>query len=375
MYLKASANPKFDPAVQTIQMKLNAINIQVHGNWPYLQTDGLFGEKTKQAVKAFQAYRNITSTSGEVDDKTLDYINESYNHVPQLKNLDPNLKTYRTVNSNPDWKSIAGKFVSQLAGTLNDISKDIEGQIKYFKSQKVSPQDVERLMRRLFCRPDVSAMRKSIEESVFKELEKTARGNTNVWNTAHGSHSVNNARQIGEAQRQVAKGVLNSQNKKVVEKKLAEQLLNKVITELEGVNFKNKITNSLKGKGVPKITGGGVLTAVMLLPIGWHFCVWIDACINQKPNASAAFNTFVSDIISLIEGALIGLAVGTVVAAIGLVGWVAVVVALVIAIIIGIVLEVFFPNHSKWLAEKIISATKSLLNSSVFQEATRTSFV
>ena len=70
MYLKASANPKFDPAVQTIQMKLNAINIQVHGNWPYLQADGLFGEKTKQAVKAFQVYRNITPISSPKNFRT-----------------------------------------------------------------------------------------------------------------------------------------------------------------------------------------------------------------------------------------------------------------------------------------------------------------
>lgn len=89
MYLKASANPKFDPAVQTIQMKLNAINIQVHGNWPYLQADGLFGEKTKQAVKAFQVYRNITPISGEVGDTTIHYINDSYNNCPMFRSASP----------------------------------------------------------------------------------------------------------------------------------------------------------------------------------------------------------------------------------------------------------------------------------------------
>ena len=77
MYLKASSTPKFDPIVQTIQMKLNAINIKVHGNWPYLQVDGLFGEKTAKAIKAFQAYRNITPISGEIGNTTLYYINEA----------------------------------------------------------------------------------------------------------------------------------------------------------------------------------------------------------------------------------------------------------------------------------------------------------
>lgn len=85
MYFKASTNPKFDPMVQSFQMKLNAINIQVHGNWPYLQADGLFGEKTKQAVKAFQTYRNITPVSGEVGETTLHYINDSYNNCPMFR--------------------------------------------------------------------------------------------------------------------------------------------------------------------------------------------------------------------------------------------------------------------------------------------------
>ena len=90
---------------------------------------------------------------------------------------------------------------------------------------------------------------------------------------------------------------------------------------------------------------------------------------------SNAFNTFIADIISLIEGVLIGLAVGAVIAAIGLVGWVAVVVALVVSIIIGVILEIFFPSHSEWLAEKIITSTKNLINSSVFQETARNSFI
>ena len=107
MYLKASSTPKFDPMVQSIQLKLNAINIQVHGNWPYLKPDGLFGEKTALAVKAFQIYRNITPASGDIGNTTLNYINDSYNHVPQLKagNVITTSKT-----TNPDLNSLLNKL-------------------------------------------------------------------------------------------------------------------------------------------------------------------------------------------------------------------------------------------------------------------------
>lgn len=374
MLLTASLTPKYNSIVQDIQNKLNAIRCRVHGNWSYLQPDGLFGEKTKQAVKAFQSYRNITPISGDIGDTTLYYINEAYSHVPQIRKADSNI--HQPYQSNQiDWKVIAGDFVTRFANVLNDTSKDIESQIKSFKSQKVTSQDVERLMRIFFNRPDVDAMRDKIEANVFTELKKTARGNTNVMHTSINSHSISTQRTIREAQRQVSKGVLNAQNRKAVEKNLAEQLLNKVVEELEGANFKNKITKAIRGKGIPKITGSGILTTVMLLPIGWHFCVWVDAYINGKPNVSNAFNTFIADIISLIEGVLIGLAVGAVIAAIGLVGWVAVVVALVVSIIIGVILEIFFPSHSEWLAEKIITSTKNLINSSVFQETARNSFI
>ena len=376
MYLKASPYPKFDPIVQTIQMKLNAINCQVHGNWPYLQTDGLFGEKTKQAVKSYQLYRNITPVSGEIGDTTLRYIYDSYNQIPQLRSADTTFKAYKQKQIDIDWTAVAAvttDFLKRFADSLNGISKNIENEIKRFKSQKVSPKDVDLLMKRFFGRPDVLAMRKAIEDEMWNDLKQQARGNTNVYNTPNKTHHISNAKQIGEAQRQVAKGVLNPQNRNAVEKQLAEQLQKKIIEELESANFKNKITNTLKSKGVPKVTGGGILKTIMLFPLFKHFVDWVVA--YGKPNAATAFNTLISDLISLIEGVLIGWAVGAVVTAIGLVGWVAVVVALVVAIIIGIIIEIFFPNHSEWLAEKIISATKNLINSPVFQEAARTSFV
>ncbi len=368
MYFKASKNPKFDPTVQVLQRKLNIIRNRIHGSWPNLVADGLFGEQTKQAVKGFQLYRNITPVSGEVGNTTWQHINELYDYNPVLKNDD----NFLLGGDESEWKSATVKAITQLTDYLNGISKDIENQIKRFKQQNINPQDIEQLMRRFFQRPDIDAMRNSIEKDMFKELDRIARKNNgHAWGKGYSIDEFNQK----EAQRQVSKKVLNSQSRKVVEKKLTEQLQQRLVNELESANFKNKITNAIRSKGIPKVTGGGIFNAIMFFPIAWHAIVFIDACINNKPNTDRALNTLVSDIISLVEGLLIGLAVGLVVTVIGLVGWVAVVVALVISIIVGVAVEIFFPNHAKTLAEKLISYTKNLLNSSVFQESARTSFI
>ena len=150
MYLKASTNPKFDPAVQTIQMKLNAINNQVHGNWPYLKTDGLFGEQTKLAVKAFQSYRNITPISGEVGNTTLRYIDDSYNHIPQIK---ASSGSSNSNDNNADLTAIINKFNAfvkdQFFGILKSIQGEYECQVnnlRPFQNMKISSAKSAQLM-------------------------------------------------------------------------------------------------------------------------------------------------------------------------------------------------------------------------------------
>lgn len=111
MYLKAESYPKYNSDVYAVQLKLNNIRVNVHGNWPFLKADGLFGPQTKAAVKSFQIYKNITPVSGEVGDTTLKYINEEYGRVPMLKannpiitNIRNGTKTYPNVRSIRDIK-------------------------------------------------------------------------------------------------------------------------------------------------------------------------------------------------------------------------------------------------------------------------------
>lgn len=376
MYLKASDNPEFNPMVQTLQYKLNVIRTQIHGEWSHLATDGLFGKQTKKAVIAFQIYRGIIPISGDIGDTTLKYIDESYNKVPMIQSrLD--LRSGNNYGIDFDLKSFSINFSSQLAGVLNDVSDNLTKQLKWFRSRGVNAKDIDMLLHNMFEKPNVKQMRTEIEKSLFEKLKEVSKKNTNP-----NYHRVSNVDvlRIREAQRQVSKRILNNQNRMLVEKKLAQNLSDKIVQELESANLKNKISAALKSNGGPKVSGGVVLTTIMLAPMFFHICSLIDACINGKP-IEELLNKVVADIISFMEGVLIGLAVAAIVAALGTVGWIAVAIVLVISIIVGIILELIFPNHAAWLAEKVINSTKriavefnALFHSSVFQETAITSY-
>lgn len=64
-----------DQNVMTLQNKLNLARAKVHGNWPYLNPDGVFGQETENAVKAFQVYSNV-SKDGIVGPKTWEKLEE-----------------------------------------------------------------------------------------------------------------------------------------------------------------------------------------------------------------------------------------------------------------------------------------------------------
>lgn len=376
MYLKASSNPIYNPIVQTMQSRLNVIRCMIHGDWPCLETDGLFGEQTKKVVMAYQTYRGITPVSGDVGETTFKYIYESFS---QSSRMQPSLKP-QAVNDYGmgfDLKSFSMDFSSKLAGVLNEVSNNLVRQVEWFKSRGISAKDIDMLMRNMFEKPNVRQLRTEIENSLFKELLKESKKNTNP---NYGRVSNVDVLRTKEAQRQVSKKILNSSNRALVDKKIAQTLLDRIVQELESANFKNKISAALKNRGMPKISGGGVLTAIMLFPMFLHGCALIRALISGQ-SYEEPLKKFLTEFITFIEGVLIGMVVGAVVAFFGTVGWVAVVIVLVVSIIVGILLDVFFPNHKEWLAEKVINSAKrvatefkTLLQSPVFYEVARSSY-
>ena len=381
MYLKASSTPKFDPIVQTIQMKLNAINIKVHGNWPYLQVDGLFGEKTAKAIKAFQAYRNITPISGEIGNTTMYYINEAYNHVPQLS---ANNGSTSSIVNNLSFRDLLNKlnnFVKdEVFGILNGIQGEFERQaknIKPFKTPQNSSVVLQRLVnRRLIGNPTLKALQKEIKhiwklQDKIEILVSQAKGDTNAYNYAN-RNNISKLRSISQNQSVLAKSqvlIKNSEN-------IAKQLYSKCMAEIEKINLASKIDQMMKNS--PKVTksgslkGGGVLWAISLIPLASDVLVYFYCCLAGLPSEEAG-KKVLKDLISLLEGAIIGAIVAAVVAAIGLTGGVAIVVIVVVCLIIGLIIALFCPEDT--IIEWILKEVNKTIHSPVFQEVARTSFV
>lgn len=381
MYLKASTNPKFDPAVQTIQMKLNAINSQVHGNWPYLQTDGLFGEKTKQAVKAFQSYRNITPISGEIGDTTLRYIDDSYNHIPQIR---ASSGSSNSKDSNTDLTAILNKFNAfvkdQIFGLLKSIQDEYNSQannLRPYQNAKISSARLQQLInKRLIGNPNLKALQNAVKDiwkhqKIIKSISPNAKGNTNSYNYGSRVDSIR-LQSVSESQ-----SILSKSNVMLkYSENTAKQLYSKCMAEIEKANIAGKIDQMIK-KG-PKVTkagslkGGGILTAISFIPLISDLIVYFN-CVFQGLPSEDAGNKVLKDIIGIIEGAIIGTIVAAVVAAIGLTGGVAIIVVVIVCLIIGLIIAIFCPEDTilEWIAKEV----NKTIHSSVFIETTSTSFI
>lgn len=73
--------------VQQIQEELDRI-AEVYTNIPRIQADGIYGEKTKEAVRAFQKIFNLPQT-GVIDFKTWYKISQIYVGVTRIAELNP----------------------------------------------------------------------------------------------------------------------------------------------------------------------------------------------------------------------------------------------------------------------------------------------
>lgn len=362
MLLRASSNPKYNPVVQDIQNKLNAIRYRVHGNWPYLQADGLFGEKTKNAVIVFQSYRNITPVSGDIGDTTLGYINEEYNHCSMLRANTK--KVVVTANDNNIISKISNFAKDSMFGILKSIDDAAKDQLvginKFSNFQKMTPELQKLLHKHL--RGDSTL--KSLQDTILKYLEEKgrnisltqqAKGNTNAYNYARGQYSLTKLGQISTAQSQLSKSNMALAQME----KSAKMLFDRCITEVRKFNIQSRIEQiGRRGYNVTKngsLKGGGVLLAINLIPIISDFIIWSYSKLVLKLEAKEEWNKLIKDIISFIEGVLIGAVVTAIVSAIGLSGGVAVVVIVVVCLIIGLLIALFCPEGSltEWMIKTI----------------------
>lgn len=375
MYFKASAHPKYNSTVSSLQSKLNAIKIKVHGNWPHLTVDGLFGEQTKKAVKGFQSYRNLTPVSGEIGDTTIWYINEVYNHVSQLSVQTSSQSLCQLLNK------LNGFIKNEAFGLLKNISEEANNQInniKLFENTSALNARLQQLVnKKIIGNPTLKSLQNTVkdlwrQQDIAKSLEIQAKRNTNAYNYVSSKHQLQKLNGISNAQRQFiqSKSIINNLENS------SKQLFSRCLKELQMANFANKIDRLIKNS--PKVTkagsikGGGFLTAISLIPFASDVAIYMYCVMCGLPSEDEK-NKVIKDFISMIEGAIIGVVVSAVVAAVGLTGSVAVIVVVIICLLIGLIIAIFCPEDTvlEWIAKEI----NKTIHSSVFQQATRTSFV
>ena len=93
--------PKANSVVAQYQKRLNYIRDVFHGNWQRLTTRGIYGRMTRDAVKGFQTYANISPT-GNLDHSTQAHIVQYYEKAKRGYTPAPSrpIANYQLANAN-----------------------------------------------------------------------------------------------------------------------------------------------------------------------------------------------------------------------------------------------------------------------------------
>lgn len=374
MYLKAEQHPKFNVAVRDIQMKLNAIRLQVNGSWASLDVDGKFGPRTKEAVKAFQIYRNITPASGDIGVTTLKYINEEYKRIPILKS-NGSFITNRKSGTKPyyDTSGLSDKYVifkitdffSDFTDQLDDFIKD---EIKYVT--KLGRLDPAALKSHYMSFASKQNTKMKQLKNIFIDVTSTSKsldyGKANMR-----SDSIR--RNVGMLQKQQAQRAIsrNQSSKKILKKGSMD-----IVEALKKYNLMEKIDGALKSKGLSKtmhiealkkmhINGGNVKLGGGVLVFMWSLkdILWDLMQVNEwgmdewrarlKKHCYEFFDDVITAYVSAVIAEVIVAIVLLVTGATLSVGWIAVIVA-VVAVLIATFIGMFCDSVDYSFTEKAV---------------------
>lgn len=365
MYLQFSTQPRYSAEVKDVQRKLNAIKYNVHGNWPVVATDGLYGPETRRAVMGFQVYRNITPATGNaVGETTMRYINEAYGRVPMIKPAPDNLKPYyvtkglsekypvlQIIDRTSDFLSNLDNFIGELTRHITDLGKAnpnaLRGTYMSFVTQW-NPKMNE--LRNLFHRNMASTQ---------TILDNTSQAKIRVDSV----RTFPEQQTIMEAQRKISYA---KRDLKIYTPK-AKKASFDLIAELKKINVLQKIEGFLKTKGLSgeikvdalkniKLSGNFKFGAGTCLKV-WNFKDLIIDVLSYKEWGTDEWKAkTMKHLYKALDAIIIGYAsavIAELVAGIGIalaaavgvtvsVGWIAVIVAVVaviIAVLIGFLLE------------------------------------
>lgn len=260
-----------------------------------------------------------------------------------------------------------------------NISKHAIKQIEILSKHptKITKNDINRIVRGTFNKPDIAKMEQQFKKQIIDWFHEQAHGNTNAINYRNDPRTLKRLQEIGNAQRKVQKANLlsdrvyfDSKTINARNKKIYDEVVNRCMKELNSVNFSQKINQAIKKyarmpKGA-KISGGGILTAISLLPIIKDIIMVFKAAFTDQP-VGDLIKKLVVDIIKFAFAAVIGAIISYIVLHIGLVGGIAILVMIVLAIIVNIILACFLPeDFYENMAEKIINGINQIIHNPAF---------
>lgn len=373
----ASSKPQYNSEVQVIQRQLNSIRSGLLHHLPIVREDGFYGVETARAIKAFQQTCNIKvdgilgpqthacmmqklrempSIGAAPSRYTIGPVTSKYSIEPapiQLKGSSLTSSIYSIIKSAAD---VFSAIAQNLQLASDQAAKQLANlHLKYQNGAKISQADIQNIMKSMWQKPSINKIREEVEREVMDKIRKMSLGNTNRINYKNDLRTITNMREIASAQRQLAKGP-NTQTVSLINKTVAKRLVDKCAEELRSVQFDKRISQRIgKITKVPK-GGGVVLTGITLIPLFIHFG---ELCYNLLTNNPIEQNVrdIAADLVELVVGTLIALAISALLAAIGITGGLAVLIVVIVGIIIGLLLSFCLDDKDITWSKKIVNWT------------------
>ena len=162
-YVYDRKTPQKSSGIAQCQERLNYIRKIFHGNWRYITPDGIFGRGTRDAVRQFQVYANI-SVTGNLDNPTQAHIvlyydkaKKGYTPAPKapVSNYQPVSANY-TAAPSADFVPVSRNTSSFVDSEWKSLGKDVLSIVEEM-AKKTSAADLK----------TVEAMRKRIADTIL----------------------------------------------------------------------------------------------------------------------------------------------------------------------------------------------------------------
>ncbi len=362
----ASNNPPYDRYVEFIQRELNNLKgtLMLPEIYP---VDGKYGPQTAKTVIVFQRRCGITADGiwGE----------QSRNALAQQIRQRPVNPSIASRELKWDMSYAISGAISKIADLFKTVCDTALEDVKTFAQLKKAPQarDIELLAKKCFKNnASLLEVKRTLEklwenndalkalENAAKSLEqRAAKAGAKVqpWRMSHKDIQLSKQATFEriQAKQMIAKG----REGLAKAGKAFDQALSRYAKRMQSQPFMNMIK---QGTAKPKVKGGGWLMALSIIPLvvdiiaiivyachGWPLDEWVERLFK--------------DLCDFVEGILIGLLIGAIVAAVGLTGGWAILVVLALSVLVSFIYWIAnsITNRDNHLVYDVVCAAGSKL--------------